>query len=353
MKRFFKFLPFIFSVLFASYKLYGQQTDNYSAKIDSLIQLTDPRNFNGVILISQNSKTKYAKAFGYSDFDKKTPLTLKDNFRIQSNSKQITAVLILKEVEKGKIDLNQPIGKYLPDLKQTWADSVTVHQILNMSSGIVDIDKPLRFKPGTDFLYSNPSYGLLGQLIEKITGKKFIEVANNLFKDLGMKNTYCHERNKTNSNLINGYWQTKDSIEVVIFNNLSFTDESWKNFIPAGGIISNAIDLNIWDRKLHNGKILRTKSYIAMINSTIIDSDFTFSETKSNYGYGVNINEEKPYKYIGHAGRGLGYVSLKFYLPEKKLDVIILENIYNRDINIVYHFEKRIRQIVMNSTFVK
>nr|WP_315155346.1 serine hydrolase domain-containing protein [uncultured Flavobacterium sp.] len=353
MKRFFKFLPFIFSVLFASYKLYGQQTDNYSAKIDSLIQLTDPRNFNGVILISQNSKTKYAKAFGYSDFDKKTPLTLKDNFRIQSNSKQITAVLILKEVEKGKIDLNQPIGKYLPDLKQTWADSVTVHQILNMSSGIVDIDKPLRFKPGTDFLYSNPSYGLLGQLIEKITGKKFIEAANNLFKDLGMKNTYCHERNKTNSNLINGYWQTKDSIEVVNFNNLGFTDESWKNFIPAGGIISNAIDLNIWDRKLHNGKILRTKSYIAMINSTIIDSDFTFSETKSNYGYGVNINEEKPYKYIGHAGRGLGYVSLKFYLPEKKLDVIILENIYNRDINIVYHFEKKIRQIVINSIFVK
>ena len=67
----------------------------------------------------------------------------------------------------------------------------------------------------------------------------------------------------------------------------------------------------------------------------------------------VNINEEKPYKYIGHAGRGLGYVSLKFYLPEKNLDVIILENIYNRDINIVYHFEKNIRQIVMNSTLVK
>ncbi|WP_296151452.1 serine hydrolase [uncultured Flavobacterium sp.] len=352
MKHFFKFTFPISLLLFVNCNVFGQQTDDYSKKIDSLIQLKSPRNFNGVILITQNSKTKYAKALGYSDFDKKIPLTLKDNFRIQSNSKQITAVLVLKEAEKGKVDLNKPIGKYLPNLKQTWADSVTVHQILNMSSGIVDMDKPLRFKPGTDFLYSNPSYGLLGQLIEKITGKKFIEVANNLFKDLGMKNTYCHERN-TNSDLINGYWQTKDSIEVVNFKNLSFTDESWENFIPAGGIISNAIDLNIWDIKLHNGKILKTKSYIAMINSTIIDSDFTFSETKSNYGYGVNINEEKPYKYIGHAGRGLGYVSLKFYLPEKNLDVIILENIYNRDINIVYHFEKNIRQIVMNSTLVK
>lgn len=353
MKQFFKFTLSILLILFVNCNVFGQKTDDYSKKIDSLIKATTPRNFNGVILITQNSKTKYAKAFGYADFDKKTQLTLNDNFRIQSNSKQITAVLILKEVEKGKIDLKKPIGKYLPDLKQTWADSVTVNQILNMSSGIIDIDKPLLFKPGTDFHYSNPSYGLLGQLIEKTTGKKFTELANNLFKDLGMKNTYCHERNQNNSNLVNGYWQTKDSIEVVNFKNLNFTDESWENFIPAGGIISNAIDLNIWDRKLHNGKILKTKSYIAMINSTIVDSDFTFSETKSNYGYGVNINEDKPYKYIGHAGRGLGYVSLKFYLPEKNLDVIILENIYNRDINIVYHFEKNIRQIVMNSTLVK
>lgn len=353
MKHFFKFILPIILILFLNCNVFGQQTDDYSKKIDSLIQLNSPRPFNGVILITKNKKVIYKKAFGYSDLDKKTPLTLKDNFRIQSNSKQITAVLVLKEVEKGKIDLNEPIGKYLPNLKQSWADTVSVHQILNMSSGIADIDKPLLFKPGTDFHYSNPAYGLLGQLIEKTTGKKFIEVANNLFKDLGMKNTYCHEKNKASSNLINGHWQTKDSIEVVNFKNLNFTDESWENFIPAGGIISNAIDLNIWDRKLHNGKILRTKSYIAMINSTTVDSDFTFSETKSYYGYGVNINEKKPHKYIGHAGRGLGYVNLKFYLPEKNLDVIILENVYNRDINIVYHYEKSIREIIMNSKLVK
>lgn len=353
MKYFFKFILSIVSILFFNCNLFGQQTDVYSKKNDSLIQLKNPRIFNGVILITKKNKVIYQKAFGYSDFDKKTPLTLKDNFRIQSNSKQIAAVLILKEVEKGKIDLNKPIVNYLPDLKQSWADSVSVHQILNMSSGIEDIDKPLLFKPGTDFHYSNSAYGLLGQLIEKITGKKYIEVANNLFKDLGMKNTHCHEKNKSSSNLVNGYWQTKDSIEVVNFGNLNFTDESWENFIPAGGIISNAIDLNIWDRKLHNGKILGTKSYIAMINSTIVDSDFTFSETNSNYGYGVNINEEKPHKYIGHAGRGLGYVNLKFYFPEKNLDVIILENVYNRDINIVYHYEKNIRRIIMNSKLVK
>ncbi|RZL40125.1 MAG: class A beta-lactamase-related serine hydrolase, partial [Pedobacter sp.] len=344
----------IFLTVLCCYSSYGQQTDDYSAKIDSLlIQTTNPRGFNGVILITQNGKVKYSNAIGYSDFDKKTPLTIKDNFRIQSNSKQITAVLILKEVEKGNLNLDKPIKTYLPDLKQEWADTVTVNQLLNMSAGIVSLDKPLAFKPGTDFYYSNPAYGLLGRLIEKASGKKYVEAANNLFKELKMKNTYCYEMDKTNSGLVNGYWQTKDSISVVDFKTLNFTNESWENFIPTGGIISNAIDLNIWDEKLHNGKILRNKSYVSMVNSVIVDADFTFSHKKSNYGYGVNINEEEPVKYIGHAGRGIGFVSLKIYVPTKKLDIIILENIYDRDINIVYHFEQSIRQIIMNSSLIK
>ena len=84
-----------------------QVVDDYSAKIDSLIRTTNPRKFNGVILINQSGKEKYSKAFGYSNFENNTPITLQDNFRIQSNSKQITAVLVLKEVEKGKIDLKE------------------------------------------------------------------------------------------------------------------------------------------------------------------------------------------------------------------------------------------------------
>lgn len=356
------FFTLIIALLFAGCssnigKIHGKndkgQTDDYASKIDSLILTKNPRGFNGVILITQKGKTKYSKAFGYADFEKKTPLSVKDNFRIQSNSKQITAVLILKEVEKGNLNLEQSIRTYLPNLSQSWADTVTVHQLLNMSAGIVGLDKPLAFKSGTNFYYSNPAYGLLGRLIEKITGKKYREAAQNLFKELGMNNTYCYDINKPNNGLINGYWASKDSIDLVNFKSLNFTDESWTNFTPAGGIISNAIDLNMWDTKLHNGKILQPKSYAAMVNSTVVDADFTFSDNKSNYGYGVNINEEAPFKYIGHAGRGIGFVSLKIYVPAKDLDVIILENIYNRDVKIVYHFEKSIRQIVMNSNLMQ
>jgi len=143
MKQLFNFLTLILFAFFFSCNQKEQQKEDYSTKIDSLIQTTSPRSFNGVILITQNGKTKYSKAYGYSNFEDKTPISIKDNFRIQSNSKQVSAVLILKEVENGKIDLSSPIRKYLPDLRQTWADTVTVHQLLNMSSGIIALEKCL------------------------------------------------------------------------------------------------------------------------------------------------------------------------------------------------------------------
>jgi len=332
--------------------------DDYSAKIDSLILTTNPRKFNGVVLITQNGKTRYSKEYGFSDFEKKTPISLNDNFRIQSNSKQITAVLTLKEVEKGNIDLNNTVNEYLPDLKPTWGDSVTVHQLLNMSSGIVDIEKPLIFVPGNGYRYSNPGYGLLGSIIENVTGKEFIQSANQLFKELSMNNTYCYEFDKPNKGLVDGHSLENEKIKVVEFDSIGFTKESWKGFIPAGGIVSNANDLNIWDSKLHNGEILNSDLYKQMITPTNRGPHAAFNGDTIGYAYGLRIHDRHITKHLGHGGRGIGFVSIKFYIPEKDVDVIIWENIYAMDGNwmggdIVYHFENEIRKIVVNSSLGK
>ncbi len=335
-----------------------QIVDDYSVKLDSLILTTNPRKFNGIVLITQNGETMYSKEYGFSDFEKKTPISINDNFRIQSNSKQITAVLILKEVEKGKINLNNSINKYLPELKSTWADSVTVHQLLNMSSGIVDIEKPLIFKPGKGYRYSNPGYGLLGSILENVTGKEFIQYANQLFKELGMNNTYCYEFDKSNSRLVNGHSLEKGKVNIVEFDSIGFTKESWKNFIPAGGIISNAHDLNIWDSKLHKGEILNSDFYKQMITPTNRGPHAAFANDTIGYAYGLRIHDLHSTKHLGHGGRGIGFVSIKFYIPETDVDVIIWENIYAMDDdwrggNLVYHFENEIRKIVINSSLGK
>lgn len=334
-----------------------KQIDNYSNRIDSLIQTSKPRSFNGVILITQNGKTKYSKAFGFANFEKKTPLTLENNFRIQSNSKQITAVLTLKEVEKGKIDLQSRIREYLPEIKQPWADTVTVHQLLNMSSGIISIDKPLIFEPGTDYRYSNPAYGILGKIIEKVTGNKYVNLANNLFADQKMNNTFCYEMgmDANHNMLVNGYTISNGQPELVDFYSIERgrTEEEWNNFIPAGGIISNLEDLNTWDINLHSGKILKPKTYKQMVDYNITGQHDAFGNEKIGYGYGVRIDNKSSFKNIGHAGRGLGFASTKFYIPEKNIDVIMLENVYNSNTDIVYHFEKEIREIVLNSSLLE
>ncbi|PIF44022.1 CubicO group peptidase (beta-lactamase class C family) [Chryseobacterium sp. 52] len=346
MKQAFKGLILLFSILLMSCKGYGQDKDDYSKKIDSLIQTTNPRSFNGVILITQKGKTKYTKAFGFSNFEKKIPLTTNDNFIIMSNSKQVTAVLILKEVEKGKIDLRSPIRKYLPDLKQTWADTVTVHQLLNFSAGITDIDKPLIFKPGTDFKYGNTAYIMLGKIVEKVTGRKYIDVANDLFKEFKMKNTFCFELDKP-QNRVQGYRNTN--------NNFKLVDKpiDTNDMVSAAGVVSNIKDLNIWDAKLHNGKILNPATYKRMISYDITAQHSAFGKEKIGYGYGVRISDKTPIKYIGHTGGGSGFVSFKVYFPTTDVDVVVLENQSNENFDLFYEFEIKIREIIMNSSLMK
>ena len=93
MIQFFKVLSFAVLPFLISSNSYGQQKRDYQVKIDSLLQTTSPRSFNGIIWITKKGEAKYLKTYGYSNFETKTPFTLKDNFRIQSMSKQITAAV--------------------------------------------------------------------------------------------------------------------------------------------------------------------------------------------------------------------------------------------------------------------
>ncbi len=136
-------------LLVSSCKADAQKIDDFTKKIDNLVKMTNPRSFNGVVFIQQNGKVKYQKTYGFSDFKLKMPLKISDRFSTMSIAKQITATLILQEVEKGTIDLHKPIRTYLPYFQYSWADTITVHQLLNHTSGLYSDDlKPnLKFKP--------------------------------------------------------------------------------------------------------------------------------------------------------------------------------------------------------------
>ncbi|WP_166923587.1 serine hydrolase domain-containing protein [Flavobacterium poyangense] len=332
-------LSFLF--LLSSCNSFSQKRDPLFTQTDSLIKVTEPK-FNGVILISKKGKPVYSKAYGYADFDKKKPLTLNSQFEIMSNSKQITAVLLLKEVEKGRVDLQAPIKKYLPNLTQTWADSVTVHQLLNHTHGIINLQKPLLFKPGTDFKYGDLSFSLAGQIVAFSTKKKYSEVANALFKELKMKNTFCYDENK-NRHLVTGYINDKN-----VFNKVEKTKITPEN-VPADGIISTVTDLSIWNNNLHKGKILKPETYQLMIHYSVKSQHNLFGKEKEGYGYGIRIVDQANQKYIGHSGLGDGFSSVNLYFPKSDVSLIILENQMNTNADLFYHTETKIKTLLLKS----
>lgn len=342
MNHLFRLTSFIVVILLSSCQSSGQEQDDYSAQIDSLIRNRDVRPFNGVILISQNGKTKYSQAYGYTNFDKKTPLKLNDQFEIMSNSKQITAVLLLREVEKGNVDLQSPIKKYLPYLTQSWADTVTVHQLLNHTHGIIDMEKPLLFRAGTDFKYGNLSYTLLGKIIEYATNKTYTENATELFKELKMKSTFCYSPAKI-QNLVSGHYNTSNAFEVLDFTQINI------NSIPADGIVSTVEDLAQWNDLLHKGKILIPETYALMITYSAKAQHNVFGKEHIGYGYGIRINDQEAPHYVGHTGLGDGFASVNLYFPESDVSVIVLENQMNDNVAINYYFETEIRKILIKS----
>lgn len=331
-------------LIFTSCNTSAQKKEDYKKSIDSILQNSNPK-FNGVILISQNGKTLYSKAQGFSNFETRTPLKVDTQFEIMSNSKLIAAVLLLLEVEKGKVDLNAPIKKYLPELTQTWADSVTVHQLLNHSHGIVDLEKPLAFKPGTDFKYGNLSFNLVAKIVEFNSKKSYTEVAESLFKKLKMSHTFCYSKDKE-QNLAAGYYNVKNQVEADTSRQI--TDET----LGADGIISTVSDLAIWNNNLHKGKILKPESYKLLTKNTILSQHNFFGKEKKPYGYGIRIVEEESVKYLGHTGLGDGFSGVNLYFPESDVSLIVLENQMPEDANLFYASEFKIKNILLKSNLL-
>jgi len=327
-----------FFLLFLS-TAFGQQFDK---RIDSLVSSKTTKPFNGIILISQKGMTKYSKIYGYSDIDKKVPLKINDQFVIGSISKQFTAVLVLREFDKGHIDLSTPIHKYLPELTQSWADTVTIHHLLTHMHGIIQLDKPTTFKAGTQYSYSQIGYDLLAKIIEKASGKTFAELAKNLFIECGIKNTF-HPDIKEYNNLVKGYTENENG-------KIEFETETFQNYVAAGSFISTAEDLNIWNKMLYSGKLLKNKTMKMMETkqSGAVRNHPIFGVTE--YGYGITVDTKENILQYGQTGFAPGFISMNFYFPKTKTSVIVLENVAYEtdDLKKTFYYHTEILKIIRN-----
>ncbi|MEI6892429.1 MAG: serine hydrolase domain-containing protein [Pontiella sp.] len=301
-------------------------------------EYANPRDFSGIAFIARGEKVLFnhsnnpLKERENAAFNRETP------FIIGSLSKQITAVLVLREVDEGLLKLDQSISAYLPELKQEWASVVTLRHLLNHTSGIVSLTQPLETVPGEVFAYSNLGYNLLGQIVSVASAESYASLAMQLFQLCGMENSVAVAENQRSPVLLaDGFNET----DVGTFERVTsqFPDSS----IPSGGLISTAEDLSKWNRCLHKGRILSPAMHEEMVKKASVRKH---RWGDLGYGFAVQLSNGLDPTEWSHSGYVRGYISTMSYYPDSETSLIVMENIswYPTDMNRVFYYHDRLRE---------
>ncbi len=193
----------------------GLTAESIAARAESLLQrMAGEDTFSGAICIELGGSIAYRAAVGDAEKRWSIPNQATTRFNTASMSKVFTAAAALKLVEDGSLGLDDAVALHLPELRgRAIGDDVTIRMLLSHTSGMTHfwtdefrrdraqvrsmqdllpyyVDRPLAFEPGTDFLYSNSGFALLGLLIERVTGETFEAAVQRLvFQPAGMRST--------------------------------------------------------------------------------------------------------------------------------------------------------------------
>lgn len=294
----------------------------YKTQIDSVF---NQYNFNGSVAVFKDTIELYRRNNGFANFENKTEINDSTIFSIASISKQFTAVLILLQMEQGKLNLNDKASKYIKDFQKKEYENITIQQLLNHSSGLNNFGEKLLFKSGSGFNYSNDGFNALGKIVETVSGKSFDDNMLELLKKAGMKNSSTGTAFK-GENFAQTYVGNSKTQKKV--KNMPKRLGNKEIGIPAGGVLSTIDDLHIWNNALYSGKIIKTESLKKfMAKST--ERHHPILGTMG-YGLGIMMNDNKPVSYF-HSGYVKGAPSLNIYYPKTKTSVIILSNIADEE----------------------
>lgn len=325
-----KLLQSTFFLLLSVNCINGQSSGSKSRLINALDSL-NAASFKeyepgGVVLVAQRGEVIYRKAFGMANMELNVPANDSMIFYIGSNTKQFTAVAILQLVEKAKLKLADTLGKFIP-LAGYPVSSITVLQLLSHTSGIVnnneaDVKKLLAgqktpvamdFAPGAKWEYNNTNYSLLGFIIEKITGRSYVEYVNeNIFKPAGMTHSYVDEEMSIIRNRAPGYKYFKARIQ---------NSRPSGKIGASGGIQSTVDDMLNWNQALRTGTVLSLK----MLQQALTPQSL-LNGAATAYGFGWHLEKLHGSPTHRHGGMVPGYTSETLYLPQEDVYVVILTN---------------------------
>lgn len=318
------FLPFVF--LFSFYAINAQ---NKAAELDNLMNQAHVNGvFNGSVLVAENGKVIYRKAFGYANKEKEQQLTPEFSFDLASVSKQFTAMGIMILKERKQLSYEDKITKFFPDFP-AYGKEVTVKNLLNNVSGIpkyeplaskfnlsnaeileiIESQSALDSEIGAKFVYNNGGYVMLALIIERVSGLSLANfLKENIFKPLKMKNTLVGDSEVLNiKNRAIGYTAIGER------------DDYQVSHTGSTSMFSTVDDLFLWDQALYTEKLV-SRNTIAEAFTPVILND----SSNSNYGFGWFLTPEK--HAVNHSGSDFGYRTFIFRDLAKNNTFIWLTN---------------------------
>ena len=305
----------------------------FQADADRIVSSFAKRGeFRGTVMVARNGQILFQKGYGNAVEAWGISNNANTKFELASLTKQFTGAAILILAQAGKLNLEDKVAKFFPQAPESW-EEITIKQLVTHTSGlpnneIRDFNKgicvpytedellrtfkgrPLKFKPGTDWAYTNTEYYLLAYIIESTSGKTYADfLMQNVFQPLGMSNSGFSSTLAIVSQMAEGYTRDGKSLR-----HRDYFDRSLE--IGAGGVYSTTSDMLRWNEALNEGKLLNQRS---------LDLMFTPS-SPGNYGFGWFI-ENQPRTKAYHEGSDPGFSAFEIRYPAEKEFIIVLSNL--------------------------
>jgi D-alanyl-D-alanine carboxypeptidase len=290
------------------------------------------------IAIVQGGAVTYLQAYGDSRIEPRTPASPTMRYSVGSISKQFTAASVLLLAEQGKLSLDDPVSRFVPNL--TRGNEVRIRELLSHTSGYQDywpqdyvppfmlqsitadkiLDqwarKPLDFDPGTEWQYSNTNFVIAGLIVEKVSGEPLLQfLSEHIFTPLGMKSVINIDQNRLTETDATGYLR-------YALGPLRVAPKEGKGWLfAAGELAMPAEDLAKWDISIINQTVLRPASYAQMEKEVVLKNGLG-----TRYGLGVDVRQELGQRVIEHGGEVSGFTAHNMVFPDAHMAVVVLVN---------------------------
>lgn len=331
-------LPAVPSVAVAQEPLSATQRARIDSVVTDLLSRTEAPSAS--IAVVRDGELVFEEAYGTARLSPETPAASSRRYAIGSVSKQFTAAAVLLLVEQGRMSLDDPVAKWLPDL--TRADEITVRQLLSMTSGYQDywphdyvfpamleptapeaiLDqwarKPLDFDPGTKWQYSNTNYVIAGLIVERVAGMPFMDfLRTQVLQPLGM--TSVRDFNAGPLGDADAAAYLRNALGPL----RPAPKEAQGWLFAAGGLGMTAADLAAWDIAMIEESVLRPESWREMQTEVRLENGLAVG-----YGLGVGIGRVDGRRRIAHGGAVSGYSTSNQVFPDERTAVVALVNVW-------------------------